>query len=318
MLNQTDPKPIEPKVKAEPGDLLTAEAWDQMQVEILKEVAANKAADDKAVADLEDKIKNVDAPKFGGMDPDGWYTNLDKRYLRRDDLQVAGEYRRYFKQVDENIDTTPEPIVIQHNLCRYPVVEVYELLPLFDTSTELKIKGYKPVTNGDYSEWPFDPTKVKFLLFYAANRDPIAEMLSTEAGERVYWGDPLQTILDTFKVQPALTQKLDDLVNDLWGKMFNTNEEDDDFRGESYGQSQYVQKWMDDDKSVEDLTKGGQYGDLRMAIRPALLSPGFQPASPNSTDTHGAPNDVKVFHLSLNAVEIQVRAKMDLMVILRS
>jgi len=75
---------------------------------------------------------------------------------------------------------------------------------------------------------------------------------------------------------------------------------------------------MDDDKSVEDLIKGGQYSDLRLAIRPALLSPGFQPAPEQSTDTHGPPNDVQVFHLSLNAVEIQVRAKMDLMVILRS
>jgi len=75
---------------------------------------------------------------------------------------------------------------------------------------------------------------------------------------------------------------------------------------------------MDDDKSVEDLIKGGQYPDLRMAIRPTLLSPGFQPAGGNNTETHGLPNDVQVYHLSLNAVEIQVRTKMDLMVILRT
>lgn len=309
----------EPYIARNPGDLITAEDWNEVQKLMRADLAENAEADAQAVADLTGKIASVDAPKFGGKTPDEWTDQLDKRYVRRDDPQAAGQYRRYFKQVDRQVlppgggTAFFEPCVIEHKLCRYPIVELFELAALF---------GANPLT--DATEPPFVWDKVKFLIYYASKRDPIAELLRTESTDWFYWGDPLTFLLDQFGVKPAVSQKFDDLINDFWGKMFDPGLEQDEFKRDSYGHTPYLQRWIDDDKSVGDLVKGGQWDDLRVAIRPQLLSSCLKESvvPPPAAVT----DEVKVLHLSQNAVEIRVPTPpgnappvgMDLMVLLRT
>ena len=91
----------QPYIPRDPGDLVTAEDWNEMQQFVKADFADNTAADTKAVGDLKTLIANVDAPKFGGKAPDGWKADLDERYIRRDEPQAPGQYRRHFKQVDK-------------------------------------------------------------------------------------------------------------------------------------------------------------------------------------------------------------------------
>jgi hypothetical protein len=98
-LPMTQPTQQQPYIQVNPGDLITAEDLNEIQQHIRADLAANGAADAKNVAELKDLIANVDAPKFGGKTPDDWTDDLDKRYIRRDDPQAAGQYRRYFKQL---------------------------------------------------------------------------------------------------------------------------------------------------------------------------------------------------------------------------
>jgi len=139
---------------------------------------------------------------------------------------------------------------------------------------------------------------VKFLVYYGTKRDPMAELLRTESSDWFYWGDSLSFWLDQVGVKPALTQSFDDLLNDFWGAMFDPGLEQDEFKNESYGHTSYVQRWIDDDKTVGDLVKGGQWEDIRIALRPKLTQ------------------EAAVFHVSQNAVEIRVPRAMDLMVLL--
>ncbi len=309
----SQPSSYTPYIERNPGDLITAEDWDDLQRFIKADLADNAAADAKNVKDLNDKIASVDAPKFGGKDPDQWTDDLDKRYVKRDDPQAAGQYRRYFKQLDRKIAPpvgTPyiEPAVIEHKLCRYPIVEVFELAPLFQNN---------PL--GEASEPTFVWDQVKFLVYYASKRDPIAEILRTESTDWFYWGDPLSFWLDQFGVKPALTQKFDDLLNDFWGKMFDPGLEQDEFKRESFGHTPYVQAWIDKDKSVDDLVKGGQWGDLRVAVRPELISSAVLASlMTDATGVLTGYSDIQVYHLSQNAVEIRVPRPMDLMVLLRT
>jgi hypothetical protein len=307
---------FQPYIPRNPGDLVTAEDWNEMQQYARADLADNAAADAKNVEELNDKIANVDAPKFGGKTPDDWTDDLDQRYVRRDDPQAAGQYRRYFKQLDRQIvpsgGGTPfiEPAVIGHKLCRYPIVEVYELAQLFTTDP----------LGGEVTEPPFVWDQVKFLVYYASKRDPIAEILRTESSDWFYWGDHLHFWLDQFGVKPAMSQKFDDLLNDFWGKMFDPGLEQDEFKRDSFGHTPYVQRWIDEDKSVGDLVKGGQWDDLRVAVRPQLLAPGILAslALPEKNPMPAGSDDVKVYHISQNEVEIRVPHAMDLMVLLRT
>ncbi len=307
----------EPYIPHNPGDLISAEDWNEVQQFIKADLADNTAADVQRFEELNDKLEEVDAAKFGGQSPEEWTEELDQRYIKRTDPQAAGEYRRYFKQVDRefvNPDTGDryfEPAVIEHGLCRYPIVEVYQLAQLFtvDPTSELGA-GVAPV---------FDWQDVRFLLYYASRRDPVAELLRTESSDWFYWGDSFTFWLEQFGLTPAMSQSFDDLLNDFWGHMFDPGLEQDQFKRESYSHSNYIQEWIEDDKSVEDLVRGGQWDDLYVAVRPLLLSSGVVTSVSTTTAWwNNDANPVRVYHLSQNAVEIRVPEAMDLMVLLRT
>ena len=313
----TQPDEQQPYIPVKPGDLITAEDLNEIQQHVRADLAANAADDAKNVADLKTMITNVDAPKFGGKTPDDWTDDLDKRYIRRDDPQAAGQYRRYFKQLNRKIagdggTTSIEPAVIKHGLCRYPIAEIYELMPLFSFDTAPDADQQKKLGLPD--NWQ----TVKFLVYYASKRDPVSDLLFSESDDRYYWGDPIQLLLEQFNVHPAMTQSFDDLLNDLWGKMFDPGNEQDEFDRDSYGNSPYTQNWIDKNNStVGDLTKGGQWDNLRLAIRPRLIATGGLTVAPNADLPQSAPA-AEVFHLSQNELEIRVPQAAELMVLIRT
>jgi hypothetical protein len=284
--------------KFNPGELITAEGFMEMQTKIKEEIEAKIAAAKEEIRAGEVATAG-NAKKFGGLEPSEWVAEQDKRYIRREDYQAAGQYRRYFKQADKILGGGKiEPVVIEHKLHRYPIVEVYKLAQLFTAEpTKDKNKTY---------DWQV----VRFLVYYASKIDPVAELLRTESSDWFYWGDRLTYWLDRFDVKPEKTQAFEDLLNDFWGQMFNPGLEQDQFKGESFGHSGHIEKWLD--KSVGDLMAGKQWEDLRVAIRPQLVSPSPDPV----TDDPAA--DLQVFHLSQNEIEIQVPQAMDLMVLLRT
>jgi hypothetical protein len=288
----------DPYVEFYPGDLITAEGMNEMQNEIKKDIQDKIEVAKEEIREGEVATAG-NAKKFGGLEPSEWEAKQDERYVMRADYQAAGHYRRYFKQADKALSGGKiEPVVIEHKLHRYPIVEVYKLAQLFTAEpTKDKDKTY---------DWKV----VRFLVYYVSKIDPVAELLRTESSDWFYWGDRLTYWLDRFGVKPAKTQAFEDLLNDFWGHMFNPGLEQDQFKGESFGHSGHIEKWLD--KSVGDLMKGGRWEDLRVAIRPQLVSPSPDPV----TDDPDA--DLQVFHLSQNAVEIQVPQAMDLMVLLRT
>lgn len=307
-----------PFLERNAGDLITAEDWNEMQQLIKSALAENAEGDAENIARLEAALADVDATRFGGKTPQEWTEEYDKRYIKRDDAIAAGEYRRYFKQADRLIVGPAgtqfiEPVVIEHNLCRFPIMQVYALQPLFPS----------PLPGDDrdppFANQPFDVQDVRFLVYYASKRDPVAEHLRTESSDWFYWGDHLYGWLDYFGIQPAESQSFDDLLNDFWGAMFNPGLEQDQFRRDSYGHTAYVERWIQDDKTVGDLVREGRWDDLRVAIRPVLLSSGMQLSlEGRNTPQWWNTNAIYAIHLSQNAVEIRVPHAMDLMVLLRS
>ena len=201
--------------------------------------------------------------------------------------------------------------MIQHNLGRYPVVNLFELSQLEGGEDP----GSTTVVND------FDGNPVKFLVYYAGHRDPAAVNLMTRTGtDAIHWGDPLQLILDQFGLQVTDTQLFDDVLNDLWGKIFDPGMEQDHFRRSSYGHSTYIQEQLlGNNRTVKQLKDGGMWEDLRMAIRPQMIPTDVTfPTPVPGTDDGQTQNRVRVFHLSQNLLEIQADNSIDLMIVLRT
>jgi hypothetical protein len=286
-------------IKRNPGDLITSEDWNKVQGLIKKDIVDQVG---RIETDLNEfKEKPVDAEKFGGNTPDEWTKKFDDRYVQHAELEAGwGEYRRYFKQIDRKlVDKSFEPAIIKHNLHRYPVVNIFELDYLKNSS------GTTVKDN--------DGNSVKFLVYYAGHRDPVAENLMTLGEDDVHWGDSFNLILEQFDISPNPEQYFDDVLNDLWGHMFDPGLSQDHFKRESYGHSKYIQtEILDKDRTVEQLTgKHGLWDDLRMAIRPRMI-----PAVLLSDVTEST--QVQVYHLSQDILEIRVPSAMDLMILLRT
>lgn len=258
MSHHTD---YDPYIPLNPGDVITAEDWNELQQYIKADLA--------------------------------------------DNLSAIGDYRRYFKQMDRELSGGQiEPAVIEHRLNRHPMIEIYELAPLFE---EEPLAG---------EQKPFDWQNVKFLVYYASRRDPIAELLRTETHDWFHWGDPLALWLGQFEVEPSASQAFDDLLNDLWGHMFDPGLEQDQFKREAYGHTGYVQRWIDADKTVGELMETGRWDDLYIAVRPQLFTSSIAKSpTPAPIEPSG---QIQVYHLSQNATEIQVPRAMDLMILMRS
>jgi hypothetical protein len=281
------------------GDLIAAERLNNVQVEIKKHVQVEIGQVKKDLDEF--KAKPVDAAKFGGKTPEEWTKIYDQKYVQRSELKNAwGEYRRYFKQINRPA-TEPETALIQHDLRRYPTASLFELTKLTDDAKLL---------SEDTS------TDARFVVYYAGRRDPIAEKFMTRGADAVCWGDSLGLMMEQFEMSTTPTQLFDDVLNDLWGKMFDPGLDQDNFRRDAYGHSRYIQtELLGRGRSVQELKAGGIWDDLRMAIRPQMI-----PTNIDFAPTAGPAqsNRVDVFHLSQNVLEIKVAKPIDLMVLLRT
>jgi hypothetical protein len=290
---------ITPYISSKPGDLITAENWNEVQIDIKKDI--DSRVGEVGAALEEHKKKPVDASTFGGKKPGELTAYYDERYVKRAELKSGwGEYRRYFKQISEPI----VPAIIKHKLHRYPLVNVFELCGL-------------GLSDQEVSE-DTDSAEVKFFVYYAGHRDPAAKKVQTKGLDVVHWGDPLDLILEQFGLTPQPEQEFDDVLNDLWGHMFDPGLEQDHFNAEFYGQSLYIQdEILKKDRNVQQLKDAGIWSDLRMAIRPQLIPVGGGcPVTSNET-TLDEPR-VRVYDLSQDVISIEVAEPMELMVLLRT
>ncbi len=110
-------------VPVNPGDLLTADAWNEMQKLAKAEIQETGTALEEKIEEVEGKLDEVDAAKFGGKSPDEWSEQFAPKVH---DHEGQAVYRRYIKQFTTELNK----VFLEHKLGRFPLVDVYELLPL--------------------------------------------------------------------------------------------------------------------------------------------------------------------------------------------
>jgi hypothetical protein len=254
-----------PYVSATPGDLITAEKWNEMQLDVQQDIAKQVAA---GVAGVKNVDHATDADKLGGMTPEQL-----KEYIWNL-IQPLIAQRTGYMQVLCNLewDTNNQVGIdklIQHNLGSFPLVDLYEL----NYFPAICSRGDK--TEDLIAEW------VLFYLYHADEKrvripgSPPAGGaidIETEPKFRILWW----TLIEQFKEQKLLDYTddttLDDLEVDFWKAMFKSPPNDDTFDPDSYCHSLWFEKCCGEKRTVGDLKKHGDLDDIWLKLKPQKIA----------------------------------------------
>ena len=287
-----------PYIKRNPGDLVAAEDWNELQVKIQEDMQDQiEAAKEEITETGVERADNAD--KFDNKTPKGWTDDLDERYaLKVHDHEELAAYRRYYKQMEPD-----DTIVLEHELGRFPLVDVYELQSILPAPTE------------------GDPIDEKFYLYYH-HEERDRDVLYTRDRGRVRWpwGASLEQLLLEYQVEWEDDDSLGDVVNDFLDAFFAPPTDHI---------THLTSLWIDDkrDRTIEELKRRDEWPDVRWAVRPQRLVAGSPLPVIGPTPAPGAVVQmaspvVNIHHLSYDTLEVNTAADLgrdiDLMILLRS
>lgn len=240
----------EPYIERNPGDLVSAGDWNQVQVDIKDDILAAKEAAKEEIR--EEGVNNAgNADKFNKKTEGEWVKSLDERYAPKihDHEETAG-YRRYIKRLNE-----PDPVaLIEHKLGRYPLVDVYELLEVVGVGDEKKRQ--------QLSE---ELQRCKLFVYYGHREADKYGMRVNLHRQRINIGVPLETFLAEYQVEYEDDDTIGDVLNDMLEAFMNANDELDHCR------SDWIQSSVHDRRKVSELKEADEWPDVQVAILPRQL-----------------------------------------------
>ncbi len=234
-------KEQEPWLPAEPGDLIEADKWNEVQQFAKAGIASAEEKCDQAVGELREELDDIDAAKLGGKTPEEW---ADEFAAAQHDHEGSA-YRRFIKRFDDdNLDA-----FLDHGLGRYPLVDVYELKPAIGPNPKVAID---------------DELRNCKLLFYYGHNDADDYDLRISIGrDRRDIGIPFGQALEELGVEYDDDDTIEDVLNDLW-RDFSRDPNDE----LDHCTTPWVDKCCGERRTVEQLKDADQWADLRLGIRP--------------------------------------------------
>jgi hypothetical protein len=236
---------IMPYIPQNPGDLITAENWNQMQVDIRQDIQASiKAAEDDIKAGTVAKAQ--DATTLEGETLTQITSDNDKRYAYKvHDHEGVAAYRRYFKEFTYQL---PDAF-LRHGLHRFPIVDTYRLDDV--------VKKQPTATDAA------DYTGCKFLFFRKhQDADPYGLYVSSGRDNELL-GVQLDELVKEYNVDVKDDDSIEDAIGDTWDEVFKAPSDKI-----QYCQTPWVKECCDKSRTVGDLKKSGDWPDLYIAMRP--------------------------------------------------
>jgi hypothetical protein len=281
-------------VPASPGDLVTAEIWNKMQVKVKEDIASQIAA---ALITVKNADHATNADQIGGM-------NLAalEQYIRD---QVAAQLieRSGYMQVlcDLQLSQVKE---IRHGLGAYPVVDLYQL----EYFPAVCAKGGAPAD--ELAQW---------ALFYLYHDDekrlripPGTEYIDIESQDQPIFRIKWMTLLGQFKEQKLLDYTdqttLDDVEGDFWNAMFKSPP-NDQFDPDTYCHSRWFERCCGERRTIKQLTDAGDFDDIYLKMMPRKKTDVSAIALEGKTLQTPEPADVQVSQLDLERIALQLLAQ---------
>lgn len=267
-----------PYISRNPGDLVTAEDWNELQRKI-------KADIDKQVGNAIKNLTTVQNSDNTHKIDNQTADELTNAILEKakQELPLRTGYRRMFKRAKKD-----EEFVIKHNLTAYPVVDLYQLeeFDVICSEDEIKTK-----------------TTALFYLYHTGEKkirtkvdDGTIQTAVIETDGETPFRIPFSQMLSLYKVSYNDNSSLDNLVTEFWEAFFAAP--NDDFDDDKYCRSPWFDKCCGDQRTVGELKQSDAWDDLWFKVMPRKTV--------NSTDDALAPTLIQVRQFDLNTIGIKL------------
>jgi len=243
-----------PYISRNPGDMITAGDWNNMQVDVKEDIASQIQT---AIGNIQSVPHADNADKLGGQTPQQLTQSiLDQA---KEILPKRTGYLRSFNRL-----LVGKEKIIKHGLKAMPLCDVYEL-------------DYFPAICID-EENQLTPQWVNLFLYHTSEGTIKATVPGATAGTTVKvtaviepsdqtpFRVPFADMLAYYNVEITDTKSLDDLVTDFWTAFWG--DPNDKFEFDQFGQSPWFKKCCDDSRSVKELKDRGDWDDLWLKLVP--------------------------------------------------
>jgi hypothetical protein len=281
-------------IERHPGDLITAEDWNDIQRKIRSDIQATSA---EAAEGVDHVTTADDASHLDGKNVEELTDEITKRVL--ESVQAESGYRQMFRILDEG-----EVDVIEHNLGSCPLVDVY------------KLQYFEVVCRED------DDTYPSIATFYLHHSGEKRIRVTDENGNRrtidiqpdnlPAIGIPFADMLARYDVEYSDTTSLEDLEVEFWKAFFS--EPNDEFDDNQYCHSPWFERCCKEQRDVAGLKSKGDWDDIWFQARPWKIVGG--PATTWDSDTAPfkfadapVPANVAVGHLDFNRVALWLQGE---------
>jgi hypothetical protein len=285
----------DPYVNTSPGDLITAQLFNGLQIQIKQDIADQIKT---AVAGIKLVDQSLDAGKLGGKTPEQLEREIIDKALAI--LPSRTGYKMLFKRL-----TTDRESVVEHNLKACPLVDIYAL-------------DYFPVicATGDEASDRAD-ARVNFYLYHSQENKfrsidtPANTFIIEPTGAKTHpFRIPFASMLDLFHVPYTDTQSLGDLETEFWKAFFQ--DPNDEFDEDQYCHSPWFEKCCGETRSVATLKARGDWNELTFQMRPSKVEH-FTPSPPAATAPPLSPlagplADVQVVHFDFDTLGLRLLA----------
>jgi hypothetical protein len=279
------PTETTPYITRNPGDLITAEDWNDVQKKIKENIA-------KQIQDAIQKVDNVpnaaNAHKLENQTPEELTNDILEKV--RQELPTRTGYRKLFKRLKKG-----EEKVIKHQLEACPLVDVYQLdyFKVICSEDDEKSAGW-----------------VNFYLYHTSEKrirftDPNVTSKTTinvdiEPKEGTPYRIPFKDMLALYKVSYTETTSLGDLETEFWKAFFA--EPNDSFDDDQYCHSPWFDRCCGEKRTVGDLKQKGDWNDLWFKMQPRKTIN----YSLTATNPTPAPTQIQVVHFDFDNLGIKL------------
>lgn len=232
-----------------PGDLITAELLNDIQVQTKEEIARQVA---KGVAAVKEVDRARDSAKLEGKTAQELADEIVRRAMAV--LPKLSRYKVVYKRLHPG-----EPASIRHELAAYPLVDVYQLA------------AFPAVISADEQQ---SVEQVHWYLYHRTemkirNPDPqpgADRLITIEESRGPVFKHTFQSMLDLYEVRFTEQSTLGDVVNEFWKALFK--DPNDQFDETAFGNSPWFDRCCGDRRTVESLKRGGEWNDLYLKVMP--------------------------------------------------
>jgi hypothetical protein len=289
-------------LEAKPGDLITADNWNELQRRVQKDIVDTTQ---KAVAGVTDVNHAKDSDTLQGKTAEQLATDIIGRAVEKVHLQSG--YQQIFTVLHYHPDK-PEDRVIAHNLGLPPLTDVYRLnyFPVVYRRNQQTFTGWATF----YLYHEVSESSIRFTA--PDNRTTSVEIEPNGPAHRIRW----KSLLDRYGVKyddPDLP--LDDLLTDFWDAFLAAPNVG--FEPSQYGHSPWFEKCCDDERKVKDMSKEFDHLYLKMVPEKIAYFPAPSAVFATPAETKGGAaaidlrTQVRVTHYDFDTLGLRLLTPAD-------